>query len=594
MHKKLRGTISLCALLLFLLSAVLVTAGEISPQLQRVLDTAKPKEEIAVIVQLDDKIDRKQFRKFKKKLRRLKLLKELKKQATENQASLKSYLMNSDGKDMRSLWIINGFAVKAKPAVIRQLANRPEVVEVRLDTPVLLTIDTGSASAFSQWNLTMLDADLVWAQGFQGQGVVVASMDSGVDYKHSDLAGNWRGGANSWFDPHGQHSLPYDSNGHGTQTTGIMVGQNLGTMAIGMAPQAQWIAVKIFDDNGTALFSDIHTGFQWLLDPDGDPNTDDAPDIVNNSWGFPETIDSCETEFQTDILTLWNLDINVVFSAGNQGGGPASISPANNAGVFSVGAVDQNGIITSFSNQGPSACGQGDIYPGAVAPGYLVSTADLTFGGLFPNATMLVSGTSFAAPHVSGAMALLLSSNPDLTPSDLETAITLSSGDLGEVGGDNVYGYGLVNVADALTYTSQSGQCSDADTDGYFSEPSCGTSIDCDDTNPMVYPGATEVGYDGIDQDCNGYDLTIEITKALYRASQDKLIIYATSSLGGAAELIAAVSGNGTISLNWNNSLQRWQKTINKASVKGLLLNSSTVITVSGPEGTTSSTLTIK
>jgi bacillopeptidase F len=594
MHKIIRGTFSLYALLLFLFPTVLVMAGEISPQLQRVLDTAKPQEEIAVIVQLDDKIDRQQFKKFQKKIRRLNLLKELKKQAAENQASLKSYLMNSGGKDMRSLWIINGFAVKAKPTVIKRLVKRPEVVEVRLDEPVLLAIDTGSASAAGQWNITMLDADLVWAQGYQGQGVVVASVDSGVDYRHSDLAGNWRGGANSWFDPHGQHSLPYDSNGHGTQTTGIMVGQNLGTMAIGMAPQAQWIAVKIFDDNGNALLSDIHAGFQWLLDPDGDPNTDDAPDIVNNSWGFPETIDTCETEFQTDILTLRSLEINVVFSAGNQGGAPASISPANNAGVFSIGAVDENGIITSFSNQGPSACGQGDIYPGAVAPGYLVSTADLTFGGLFPNATTLVSGTSFAAPHVSGAMALLLSSNPELTPGDLETAITLSSVDLGEVGGDNVYGYGLVNVADALAYSSQSGQCSDADTDGYFSEPSCGTSIDCDDTDPTVYPGATEVRYDGIDQDCNGYDLTINITRALYRANQDKLIIYATSSLGGTAGLIAAVSGKSTISLNWNNSRQRWQKTINKASAKGLQLNSSTVITVSGPEGSTNSTLTVK
>lgn len=647
MHKILRSTISLCVLLLFLLSAVWATAGEISPPLQSVLDTAKPQEEIAVIVQLKDNISRKDFKKINKKLRRLDLLRQLKKQAADNQVSLKSFLTNSGAKDMRSLWIINGFTVKAKPSVIVKLAKRPEVVEVRLDVPVLLAVDTGSTSAPSQWNITMLDADLVWAQGYQGQGVVVASMDSGVDYKHSELAGNWRGGANSWFDPHGQHSLPYDSNGHGTQTAGIMVGQNHGATAIGIAPQAQWIAVKLFDDNGNALYSDIHAGYQWLLDPDNDPHTDDAPDIVNNSWGFPETIDNCMTEFQTDIETLRILDINVVFSAGNQGIGPSSISPANNTGAFSVGAIDQTGLITAFSSQGPSACGQSSLYPGVVAPGYLVNTADLTFGGIFPNATILVSGTSFAAPHVSGAMALLLSSNPNLTPDDLETAISQSSIDLGDTGGDNVYGHGLVNVANALAYTSSSGQCSDADADGYFVEPgcgtpidcddsdptiypgapevagdgidqncdgddlvlplcsdadgdgyfaeaSCGTPIDCDDSNATVYPGAMEIGHDGIDQNCDGYDLTIQITKALYRTSLDKLVINATSSLGSGAGLTASVPNMGSVSLIWNNSNQQWQKTITKASSKGLQVDSNTLVTVSGVEGETDLNLTIK
>ena len=274
---------------------------------------------------------------------------------------------------------------------------------------------------------------------------------------------------------------------------GIMAGQNLDQTHIGMAPKAQWIAVKIFDDAGIALYSDIHAGFQWLLDPDEDPNTDDAPDIVNNSWGYPGTMNTCQTEFQADIQTLRALDINVVFAAGNQGGAASSISPANNIGAFAVGGVEQSGIITSTSSQGPSACGQGGIYPEAVAPGYLVSTADLTSGGLSPNATKLVSGTSFAAPHVSGAMALLLSSNPNLTPDDLEAAITQSSTDLGDPGADNVYGYGLVNVANALAFLTSGTQCSDVDADGFFAEPNCGTPIDCDDTRPDVFPDANGI-----------------------------------------------------------------------------------------------------
>ena len=593
MHKILQSTLILGALLFFLVAG-LATAGTISPELQQVLDTAKAREKIAVIVQLSDNINRKQFKKFKKKLRRLHLLKELKQQAAANQMSLRSALIGSGASDIQSLWIINGIALQAKPALIRKLAKRPEIVEIRLDAPMLLGVDSGTASGASQWNISMLGTDAVWAQGYRGQGVVIASMDSGVDFNHAELAGNWRGGTNSWFDPHGQHSLPYDANGHGTQTMGIMAGRNLGATAMGMAPDAQWIAVKIFDDSGFARMSDIHAGYQWLLDPDNDPNSDDAPDIVNNSWGFAETLNSCQTEFETDIQTLRLLGVSMVFSAGNQGGGSSSISPANNSGAFAVGAVDQSGLITSFSNQGPSACDQSKVYPGAVAPGYLVSTADLTFGGLFPEATMLVSGTSFAAPHVSGTMALLMSSDPALTPDEMEAAITHSSIDQGDVGEDNVYGSGLVNVAAALAALSSTSQCNDRDGDGFFAEGTCGTPMDCNDGDATIFPGAAEVVGDAIDQSCNGYDLSIDISRALYRVSQDKVVVFATSTQGSSASLAVTIAGMGTYAMNWNNSKNRWQRSINKAVKKGLEPDSGVIITVSGAEGAVSASLTLK
>ena len=230
---------------------------------------------------------------------------------------------------------------------------------------------------------------------------------------------------------------------------GIMVGGDAGGTAIGVAPDAKWIAVKIFNDAGNATYSGIHAGFQWLLDPDGNDETDDAPDVVNNSWGFSLNPGECLPEFQPDIQALKASGIGVVFSAGNSGpNGATSLSPANYPESFGVGAVDQTRTITSFSARGPSAC-DGSIFPEIVAPGDGIRTADVTLNGTAPDPYATVLGTSFAAPHVAGAMALLLSLDPQLTVAELEGALVQSAVDLGAAGADNVYGYGLLDVAAA-------------------------------------------------------------------------------------------------------------------------------------------------
>ena len=591
-HIQFRST---CWTLLLIFSLSTMThAGVISSQLKSVLDDADPNEEIAVIVELNGKVNRKKYKNLKKKLRRLKLLQELKVKAAENESTLKEYLLGSGSKRMKNLWIINGFSIHAKPSAIKKLAKKKLVKEIRINKPIPLATSSASITSTTQWNLTMVGADDAWAKGHTGQGVVIASMDSGIDYQHEQLNGSWRGGTNSWFDPHGEHLLPYDVNGHGTQTMGIMASQNINGTTIGMAPSAQWIAVKIFNDAGEAWASDIHEGFQWLIDPDSNINTDDAPDIVNNSWGFPETENMCDTEFQVDIQTLREMEISVVFSAGNQGAGPSSISPANNAGAFSVGEIDENAIITSTSSQGPSSCISSSVYPSVTSPGYLVNTTDLTFGGLFADSTVLANGTSFAAPHAAGAMALLLSAHPDLTVDELEAAIRQSSMDLGEAGEDNVYGSGLINVASALNAIGQLEQCTDSDNDGYFVESSCSQPIDCDDSTSEVYPGAQEVILDGIDQNCDGYDLTITITKALYNSGKDKLLVHATSSYGSNAGLSVDIPGVGIKTMTWKANKNRWQKNINKISTKGFQADTSAPVTVFGAEGEAGRIITLK
>jgi serine protease AprX len=243
--------------------------------------------------------------------------------------------------------------------------------------------------------------------------------------------------------------LPFDSSGHGTQTLGLIVAGRADGTAIGVAPRAQWIAVKIFDDAGEARSSGIHQGYQWLLDPDGNPATDDAPHIVNNSWGLEDRANQCVDEFQQDIRALRRAGIAVVFAGGNDGPNndgpspPSSVSPANNRGTFAVGAVARSLVIGSTSSRGPSPC-DGGIYPEAVAPGVAVRTTDLSLSGA-PQYTS-ISGTSAAAPHVSGAMALLLSADPSLPLSRLERLLKSTARDLGKARADNVYGYGLIDV----------------------------------------------------------------------------------------------------------------------------------------------------
>ncbi|GAA4250539.1 hypothetical protein GCM10022255_039620 [Dactylosporangium darangshiense] len=351
------------------------------------------------------------------------------------------------------LWIFNGISVTAAPSVIRELAARPDVrridPEVTIQAPVLpratATAETGPPPP--EPNVALVNAPALWNLGFRGQGVVVANMDTGVDGSHPDLAGRWRGGNNSWYDPYGQHpTVPTDVNGHGTATMGVMVGGDAGGTSIGMAPDARWIAVKMFNDRGAATSTAIHRGFQWLLDPDGNPDTADAPDVVNDSW--TSSAGGCNLDFQPDLAMLRAAGILPVFSAGNYGPTAGTVlSPANNPEAFAVGSTDLADVIDPSSSRGPSACGQ-PVVPRAVAPGVNVRTTDLY--GLYTTA----SGTSLAAPHVSGALALLLSAFPDLPADRQAAALEGGAADLGPGGPDNDYGYGRLDAFAAYQWLS--------------------------------------------------------------------------------------------------------------------------------------------
>jgi len=470
MHKKISIIYIITLISFFSVSSI--SAVTLSEGLSKTLENMTPDDSVDIIISLKTKANIQSIIKEKNpKFRRERLIRALRKNAKTTQARLSNLSTKVGVKNLKSIWLTNSIAATVPVSLLPYLLEIDEIDIIKLDAKVQgpknrvrtdpsLRIQSDSSDATTLatpgWNGTSIRANELWGLGFSGEGVTVAIMDTGVDADHPDLQSAYRGGTNSWFDPNGEHSTPKDVNGHGTQVAGLIVGADTSGETIGVAPGAQWIAVKIFNDSGNSSLSAIHSGFQWLLDPDGNPSTDDAPHIVNNSWNLQNTVNSCNVEFQADLDILKIADIAIVFSAGNAGANAStSISPANNPESLAVGSIDEAFNIANTSSRGSSACDQ-SLYPHVAAPGVNVLSTDLTFGGLFLDSYIQVSGTSFAAPHLSGAMALLKSTNANVTTDDIKSAIFTSTLDLGASGSDNDYGWGLLDVAaayNALTGT---------------------------------------------------------------------------------------------------------------------------------------------
>jgi len=416
--------------------------AEVHPAVSAALASSSTAEMHTVIVTLREQADLSQIPATGRARRQEQVIRALQARASSTQRGLRQYLAleSAQGRAGRihPFWVFNGLSITATAEVIEAVAARSEVASITPDEIDVRPLSV-QAQVAPETNLEAIQAPDLWALGYQGQGIVVASVDSGVDPDHPDLVGRYRGGDNSWFDPYGEHPLaPLDLIGHGTATTGVMVGGDAGGTAIGVAPQAQWIAARIWNDAGASTATAIHQAFEWLLDPDGDPGTADAPHVVNNSWAMATP--GCDQTFEFDLQALRAAGILPVFAAGNFGPSPeSSASPANNPAAFAVGAVDDNGAIYGYSSRGPSAC-DGTVFPEVVAPGVGVHTTDLY--GMYTDAT----GTSIAAPHASGGLALLLSAFPDL-PSDVqEAALQNGAVDLGPAGADNDFGQGRIDL----------------------------------------------------------------------------------------------------------------------------------------------------
>ena len=451
----MKRTVIAAALLAALVSATSGTAAVAAPPAPEVSAVAEDLAMVKAIVVLKAQVDPSTVRAPSRRQRQVALVRALRARATTGQTGVLDLLRKRRAQGLVAeavpLWVINAVAVTATPSVLGELAQRADVRQIDPDRIVQAPAPMAASMAEDgmpvEPNVDAVNAPAMWNLGFSGQGTVVATMDTGVDGSHPDLAASWRGGTNSWYDPNGEHpTVPTDVNGHGTSTMGVIVGGSAGGTSIGVAPGAKWIAVKIFNDRGSATTSRIHQGYQWLLDPDRNPATADAPDVVNNSW--TGAAGGCVLEFQPDLRNLRAAGVLPVFSAGNYGPGPSTVlSPANLPEALAVGSVDDAGVIDPSSSRGPSTCDQ-RIVPALAAPGVGVRTTDL-YGGYLD-----ASGTSLAAPHVAGALALLLNAFPELSADRQQSALESAAVAVGTGGPDNAYGHGRLDALAAYNWLS--------------------------------------------------------------------------------------------------------------------------------------------
>jgi len=412
--------------------------------------------------------------------------------------------LDAQGVEYQSFYIVNALKLRLDSTRLRTLARRSDVARIvsnpwvqaelpapgesqdpnpGLQQPGAVAVEADQVED----NLVRVKADAAWALGYTGQGMVVAGQDTGYDWLHPALREQYRGWDGTqakhdynWHDaihednpqtasgnPCGFDSpFPCDDSSHGTHTMGTMVGDDGGENQIGMAPGAKWIGCRNMEQ-GWGTPATYLECFEFFLAPypvfctpdDGDPAQ--APHVVNNSWYCPPA-EGCDAgALEGAVNALRQAGIVVVVSAGNSGSGCGTVShpPAIYRSSFAVAAFNHlDDKLASFSSRGPAVYG-GETYvkPELAAPGVAVRSSIPAAG----YGTM--SGTSMAAPHVAGAVALLLSAAPGLAGDvdAVEQALTHAAfprtssegcgGDEPTAVPNNSWGWGILDVLAAVT-----------------------------------------------------------------------------------------------------------------------------------------------
>ncbi|QCS42591.1 S8 family serine peptidase [Natrinema versiforme] len=420
-----------------------------------------------------------------------------KRHAERTQSEVVSYARSTDGVAIRNrFWVTNAVLLEVDTSRVdlesfgrfEDISTLHTNFEVELDGAAAAGASAGSTGdatattastesvstdgADATDGLAGINAPAVWSEyGANGSGATVAVLDTGVDVSHPDIdlytadpshptyPGGW-----AEFDRNGNRvaeSTPRDFGDHGTHVSGTVAGGDASGTHIGVAPGVDLLHGAVLtncDDTCSGSYSQVIEGMQWAIERDAD--------VVSMSLG----VQAYEEKFVDPVRNAQSSGTIVVSSAGNNGDGTSG-SPANIYETFAVGAATDSGEITDFSSgetvvtddawDSPPADWPAEYtVPDVAAPGSWVESAEPGGGYQFK------SGTSMAAPHVTGSIALLRSVNPALRPDEImaaleKTAWKPSGADPGQ---DTRYGYGIVDVkaaADATSLTTVSGTVTD-------------------------------------------------------------------------------------------------------------------------------------
>lgn len=417
----------------------------------------------------------------------------LKRQAKEAQFDLLGYLneLENNGvvEEIRTLWIVNSVSCLADASLLDEIARRDDVmavyqcVEFRcLDDDEAVPVERGDVREIAE-NLLKVNADKVWELGYTGEDVLIAVIDTGVNFEHADLQGClWDGGAeypNHGYDFYSHDNDPSDGRGHGTHVAGTIVGTGASGTQTGVAPGAKIMALKVFNDDELTETTMWVEAMQFAVEH--------GADILNMSLGQPMPDAAVKLMMRQACDNTLAAGVVAAVCAGNVRQmlsmipipyniySPGDCPPPHlhedqlvNAGgtscVVCVGAVDFNDAIAGFSSVGPSTWSDvaqyndysyssgsstdiGLIRPDVCAPGVNIKSLDYSNNSGY----CLKNGTSMATPCVAGTMALMLSKDHELTPAQLDeilerTAIPLSAHKNNDFGSGRIDALAAVNA----------------------------------------------------------------------------------------------------------------------------------------------------
>lgn len=482
---------------LFLCLTRLVAQPVIDPDLEAEMQLIGNEEQIEVVVLMKAQYDRSQLCRRANYYpscakRRAFVVKELKTFTEASQHDLKSILaeMESHGlvSSVRSLWSANALYFEATKSALLDLSERTDIGTISLNIqhqwiPDGETQEPASATREVTPNITQVNADQVWEMGYTGAGVVVAVVDSGVNYNHLDLADHlWDGG--EAFPHHGYDVVnddndPMDDKGHGTHCAGTVCGDGTAGSLTGIAPDATLMCVKSIRGDGFGGAVNIAGGMEWAVEH--------GCDLISMSLGMVDagTTDkeilrrTCEAVLDAGIVAMvcagneGNAFLQMTYPVPNNVRVPASCPPPYldpdqmaNPGALScvvaVGAVNYNDAAADFTSRGPVTWQDtefgdyaynpsiGLIRPDVCAPGVSIKSLDYNNASGYTN----MDGTSQATPCVAGIVALMLQKNPELTPAEIcrileETSVKLTPTKSNITGVGRVDALAAVNAVEA-------------------------------------------------------------------------------------------------------------------------------------------------